>query len=145
MRFADLMSDFFSRQPDERGYYPLSGAPPGSAAAALNTRTVQLSRAGTDVIASALSEPFVTLRAGETVAQDYCLPLDGLAPGEYDAKLWIYFIDPLGRMISYDVVPNAFRFAITQNLETADGMKWVERRHGLFRLHDVERISPGQP
>ena len=48
-------------------------------------------------------------------------------------------------MISYDVVPNAFRFAITQNLETADGMKWVERRHGLFRLHDVERISPGQP
>ena len=96
-------------------------------------------------IASALSDPFVTLRAGETVAQDYCLPLDGLAPGEYDAKLWIYFIDPLGRMISYDVVPNAFRFAITQNLETADGMKWVERRHGLFRLHDVERISPGQP
>lgn len=42
--------------------------------------SVQLSRAGTDVIASALSEPFVTLRAGETVAQDYCLPLDGLAP-----------------------------------------------------------------
>ncbi len=107
--------------------------------------SVQLSRAGTDVIASSLSEPCITLRAGETVTQDYCLPLDGLAPGEYDAKLWLYIVDPLGRMISYDIVPNAFRFAVVQNLETADGMKWIERRHGLFRLHDVERISPDQP
>ena len=82
---------------------------------------------------------------GESHGEAIGAVLDGLAPGEYDAKLWIYFIDPLGRMISYDVVPNAFRFAITQNLETADGMKWVERRHGLFRLHDVERISPDQP
>lgn len=42
MRFADLMADFFSRQPDERGYYPLSGAPPGSAAAALNIEELAL-------------------------------------------------------------------------------------------------------
>ena len=42
MRFADLMADFFNRQPDERGYYPLSGAPPGSAAAALNIEELAL-------------------------------------------------------------------------------------------------------
>lgn len=42
MRFADLMADFFSRQPDEQGYYPLSGAPPGSAAAALNIEELAL-------------------------------------------------------------------------------------------------------
>ncbi len=42
MRFADLMADFFSRQPDERGYYPLSGAPPGSAAASLNIEELAL-------------------------------------------------------------------------------------------------------
>lgn len=42
MRFADLMADFFSRKPDERGYYPLSGAPPGSAAAALNIEELAL-------------------------------------------------------------------------------------------------------
>ena len=42
MRFADLMADFFNRQPDERGYYPLSGAPPGSAATALNIEELAL-------------------------------------------------------------------------------------------------------
>lgn len=42
MRFADLMADFFSREPDERGCYSLSGAPPGSAAAALNIEELAL-------------------------------------------------------------------------------------------------------
>lgn len=42
MRFTDLMADFFNREPDENGFYPLSGAPPGSAAEALNIEELAL-------------------------------------------------------------------------------------------------------
>ena len=42
MRFTDLMADFFGREPDENGFYPLSGAPPGSAAEALNIEELAL-------------------------------------------------------------------------------------------------------
>ncbi|MBQ6647008.1 MAG: hypothetical protein IJM56_10060, partial [Clostridia bacterium] len=59
-------------------------------------------------------------------------------PGEYDAEVWLCFIDPIGRMVSYDAVPRAFRFSVTQNLENTSGMLWNEKRHGLFRLPDAE-------
>ena len=41
-------------------------------------------------------------------------------------------------MVSYDAVPRAFRFSVTQNLENTSGMLWNEKRHGLFRLPDAE-------
>ena len=101
--------------------------------------SVQFMRPGTGVVATAFSDPEITLQKGETVSQDYALPLGGLAPGEYDARLWLYFIDPIGRMVSYDIVPNAFRLSVTQNLEMNNGMLWSEPHHGLFRLTDVFR------
>ena len=42
MRFADLMAEFFNRQPDANGTYSLSGAPPGSAAYTLNIEELAL-------------------------------------------------------------------------------------------------------
>ena len=61
-----------------------------------------------------------------------------VGPGEYDAALWLCFIDPIGRMVSYDVVPNAFRVSVGQNLNMNEGMLWNEKRHGIFRLPDME-------
>ncbi len=101
--------------------------------------SVQLSRPGTDVIATALGDTLPPMKKDETAVQDFELRLGGLAPGEYDAKLWLYIINPLGKMISYDIVPNAFRFAVTQNAEANQGILWNERVHGLFRMADVER------
>ena len=101
--------------------------------------SLQISRAGTDVIATAMSEPILTAKAGETAVQDFGFPLGGLCPGEYDAKLWLYFVDPVGHMVSYDTVSNAFRFVVTQNLEKNNGLIWSEKQHGLFRMADVIR------
>lgn len=100
---------------------------------------LKISRPGADVIATSFSAPVISMKKDETLVQDYAFPLAGIAPGEYDAALWLYFIDPVGRMISYDVVPNAFRFAVTQNLELNDGMIWSEKHHGLFRTADIIR------
>ena len=97
-----------------------------------------ISRPGSGTIASSLSEPVYTAKAGQKDAVRFCLPLGGLGPGEYDAALWLCFIDPIGRMISYDVVPNAFRFSVGQNPEMNGGMLWNEKRHGIFRLPDME-------
>ena len=69
------------------------------------------------------------------------MPLGGLAPGEYDARIWLYMIDPRGKMVSYDIVPNAFRFAVTQNPENNQGLLWNEKALGLFRMGDIERIE----
>ena len=101
--------------------------------------SVQLSRSGTETLATALGAPDLSLKAGETKTQDFAFRLNGITPGEYDAKLWLYFVDPIGRMVSYDIVPNAFRFAVTQNLARTDGMLWSEKHHGIFRLADIEK------
>ena len=97
-----------------------------------------LSRPGSGTVATSMSEPFYSASAGEDSELKLSLPLKGLAPGEYDAEIWLCFIDPIGRMVSYDAVPRAFRFSVTQNLEATDGMLWNEKRHGVFRLPDAE-------
>ena len=97
-----------------------------------------LSRPGSGCVATSMSAPLCTAKKGERSRLDLSLPLGGLAPGEYDAEIWLCFIDPVGRMVSYDAVPRAFRFAVTQNPERTDGMLWNEKRHGLFRLPDAE-------
>lgn len=102
--------------------------------------SVQLSKPGTEVVATALGAPDITMKAGETQTRDFRFRLSGIGPGEYDAKLWLYFVDPIGRMVSYDIVPNAFRFAVTQNLERTNGMLWSEKHHGIFRLADIEKL-----
>ena len=99
-----------------------------------------LSRPGSGAIATSMSEALYTAVAGDESDLIMNLPLKGLAPGEYDAELWLCFIDPVGRMVSYDAVPRAFRFTVTQNLERTSGMLWNEKRHGLFRLPDSEGI-----
>ena len=99
--------------------------------------SVLLSRPGTGTVASSMSAPLYTAKAGSSGELTLSLPLGGLGPGEYDAELWLCFIDPIGRMVSYDVVPHAFRFAITQNQTANDGMLWNEKRHGLVRLPDI--------
>ena len=98
---------------------------------------VLLSRPGTGTVASSMSAPLYTAKAGSSGELTLSLPLGGLGPGEYDAELWLCFIDPIGRMVSYDVVPHAFRFAVTQNQTANDGMLWNEKRHGLVRLPDI--------
>ncbi len=100
-----------------------------------------ISRAGSGTLASSLSAPVYTAQAGDRTELELSLPLGGLGPGEYDAALWLCFTDPIGRMVSYDVVPNAFRFAVTQNLELNEGMLWNEKRHGVFRLPDTECVG----
>ncbi|MBR5752539.1 MAG: hypothetical protein IKX84_09135, partial [Clostridia bacterium] len=97
-----------------------------------------ISRPGSGVVASSFSGPVYTANAGQKDALSLRLPLGGLGPGEYDAALWLCFIDPIGRMVSYDVVPNAFRFSVGQNLDMNEGMLWNEKRHGIFRLPDME-------
>lgn len=97
----------------------------------------QLSRPGTDIIATAMSAPLINMRAGDSVSRDYALCLAGLAPGEYDVKLWLYITGPMGNMISYDIVHNAFRFIVTQNPQYNQGMLWRERSQGMFRLPDI--------
>ena len=42
MRFTDLMSEFFAREPRADGTYPLTGAPPGKAVEALNIEELAL-------------------------------------------------------------------------------------------------------
>ena len=96
------------------------------------------SRPGSGTVATSMSEPLYSAKQGENSEISLRLPLKGLAPGEYDAEVWLCFIDPIGRMVSYDAVPRAFRFSVTQNLEKTSGMLWNEKRHGLFRLQDAE-------
>ncbi len=96
------------------------------------------SRPGSGCVATSMSRPLYSAKAGDVSEIKLELPLGGLSPGEYDAELWLCFIDPVGRMVSYDAVPRAFRFSVTQNLERTEGMLWNEKRHGLFRLPDAE-------
>lgn len=98
---------------------------------------VLVSRPGSGTLATSMSGPLYTAQAGNASRLEVTMPLGGLGPGEYDAELWLCFIDPIGRMVSYDVVPNAFRFAVTQNQTMNDGMLWNEKRHGVFRLPDL--------
>lgn len=100
-----------------------------------------ISRPGSGTVATSMSEPLYSAVAGDESIIKLCLPLKGLAPGEYDAEIWLCFIDPIGRMVSYDAVPRAFRFSVTQNLDATRGMLWNEKRHGLFRLKDTEGES----
>lgn len=95
---------------------------------------VLISRPGSGTVATSMSGPVYSAAAGDESTLKCVLPLGGLGPGEYDAELWLCFIDPIGRMVSYDAVPNAFRFAVTQNQELNDGMIWNEKRHGIFKL-----------
>ena len=96
-----------------------------------------ISRPGSGTLATSMSQPLFSSAPGADSLLDVSLPLGGLGPGEYDCTLWLCFIDPIGRMVSYDVVPNAFRFSTGQNLEMNSGMLWNEKRHGLFRLPDI--------
>ena len=96
-----------------------------------------ISRPGSGALATSMSPPLFSSAPGTDSVLDACLPLGGLGPGEYDVALWLCFIDPIGRMVSYDVVPNAFRFSAGQNLEENCGMLWNEKRHGLFRMPDI--------
>ena len=101
---------------------------------------IQLSRPGSDILTTSLSAPFADTKENEIIEEAFEMPLNGLAPGEYDARIWIYMVDPRGKMVSYDIVPNAFRFAVTQNPEKNQGLLWNEKALGLFRMSDIERI-----
>ncbi|MBQ3668674.1 MAG: ATP-binding cassette domain-containing protein [Clostridia bacterium] len=97
-----------------------------------------ISRPGSGCVATSMSAPIFDAERGDISQIRLSIPLGGLAPGEYDAEIWLCFIDPIGRMVSYDAVPRAFRFSVEQNLERTDGMLWNEKRHGLFRLPDAQ-------
>ena len=102
---------------------------------------IQLSRPGSDILTTSMSAPFADTKKDEILSETFEMPLGGLAPGEYDARIWLYMIDPRGKMVSYDIVPNAFRFAVTQNPESNQGLLWNEKALGLFRMGDIERIE----
>lgn len=102
---------------------------------------IQLSRPGSDILTTSMSAPFADTKKDEILSETFEMPLGGLAPGEYDARIWLYMIDPRGKMVSYDIVPNAFRFAVTQNPENNQGLLWNEKALGLFRMGDIERIE----
>ena len=102
---------------------------------------IQLSRPGSDILTTSLSAPFADTRENEIIEEAFEMPLGGLAPGEYDARVWLYMVDPRGKMVSYDIVPNAFRFAVTQNPDTSQGLLWNEKALGLFRMSDIQRIK----
>ncbi len=102
---------------------------------------IQLTRPGSDILSTSLSAPFADTKENEILEETFEMPLGGLAPGEYDARIWLYMVDPMGRMISYDIVPNAFRFAVTQNPEKNQGLLWNEKALGLFKMGDIERIK----
>jgi len=102
---------------------------------------IQLSRPGSDILTTSMSTPFADTKKDEILSETFEMPLGGLAPGEYDARIWLYMIDPRGKMVSYDIVPNAFRFAVTQNPENNQGLLWNEKALGLFRMGDIERIE----
>lgn len=102
---------------------------------------LQLSRPGSGNVATALSDRVYSAAAGEEKQQEFALELGGLCPGEYDVRLWLCHIDPLGRMVSYDVVPGAFRFAVTQNQEYNSGMLWNEKVHGIMKLNEIRLIK----
>jgi len=102
---------------------------------------LQLSRPGSGNVATALSGKVFTAAPGEEKRQEFSLNLGGLGPGEYDVRLWLCHIDPIGRMVSYDVVPGAFRFAVTQSQEYNSGMLWNEKVHGIMKLNDIELIK----
>jgi len=102
---------------------------------------IQLSRPGSDILTTSMSTPFADTKKDEILSETFEMPLGGLAPGEYDARIWLYMIDPRGKMVSYDIVPNSFRFAVTQNPENNQGLLWNEKALGLFRMGDIERIE----
>lgn len=104
---------------------------------------LQISRPGSGNVATAMSEPVYSAMGNEDSSLELKLPLGGLGPGEYDVRLWLCHIDPIGRMVSYDVVPNAFRFAVTQNQQYNDGMLWNEKVHGIMKLNDIRLIKEG--
>lgn len=78
--------------------------------------------------------------AGERFKVKIRMPLDSLAPGEYNMKVSLAGPTPTGGSITYDTVHDADRFVIVEDPSYNAGYKWQSRYWGNIRLKPLEFI-----
>lgn len=90
-------------------------------------------------LSMAQTEP-VEVQAGEKFKFRIRMPLDSLAPGEYNMKISLVSSTPTGASAVFDTVNDANRFVIMEDPSFNAGYKWLGRHWGNIRLKPLEFI-----
>jgi len=89
-------------------------------------------------VGAAASPVFANPRNGDGMTHSFTLNTATLAPGEYRCRLVMYQAAGMGKNVNLDVVEDAFRFEVQENLLLTGGSSWQNRWWGNTALPDME-------